>query len=128
MIAFCIVAVCIAATFLALLADQVLGCIKICKMMAALEFTKLASASKGVDQECTVKAGWSQNWQEYSQQNLAAGWVCRALAKTLEEAFEKPPMEPRVQADSCRTKVAPPAPRPTKNCIISSLSWLQMTQ
>lgn len=25
-------------------------------------------------------------------------------------------MEPRVQADSCRTKLAPPIPNPTTNC------------
>ena len=48
--------------------------------------------------------------------DLSAGWERRALASSLEEALEKPPMEPRVQAEISRTKVAPPAPTPTKNC------------
>ena len=48
--------------------------------------------------------------------DLAAGWERRALASSSEEALEKPPMEPRVQAEISRTKVAPPAPTPTKNC------------
>lgn len=53
-----------------------------------------------------------QDWNAYR----CAGRDCRALARTLEEADEKPPMEPRVHADSWRTKLALPTPRPTTNC------------
>lgn len=51
-----------------------------------------------------------------AESDLSAGWERRALASSLEEALEKPPMEPRVQAEISRTKVAPPAPTPTRNC------------
>lgn len=57
--------------------------------------------------------------------DLAAGCERRALASSLEEALEKPPMEPRVQAEISRTRVAPPAPTPTRNCTCHRLPWVR---